>query len=224
MAGVTLQAVFLTLLLPCTYSSEILSDDKYIYPGSVPKEPSLNNSLLTEETFHRQKRHFPLETKAGTTHTGYFSIKSEEGVLYGMIFGHLLLKNEQKRTGSNYQCEGVLIGPNHVLSVYPECDPALRGYHDTPVEVGDQIVYQYTKLERGGARKATVNVLSFWSNSNCKYVIGLLADDDNIKKMHDSDFPVLSWNKQEGPNNYNLFLETAENYPVLLSTPTSTQD
>lgn len=221
MARVTLQAVFLTLLLPCTYSSEILSDYKDVSPGSVAKEPSLSNSLVTEEIFQRQKRDFPLETKGGAKREGYFNIKSEGNALYGMIFGHLLLKDEKKRTTDHYQCEGVLIGPKHVLSVHPDCDPAQA---KKPAGVGDEIVFQYTLLDKGMAWKATVKVESFWNIPNCQYIIGLLEDDDHIKKIKPSDFPVLSWTKQEGPENYNLFLETADNYPVLLSTPTATQD
>lgn len=188
-----------------------------------------NESLLHMEGLHRQKRVFPIKGSGAATETGIYhlNVNMPTSALYGMIFGHLLLKDETRRTDLDYQCEGVLIGPRHVLSVFPECYPAPAGFmmksHTNPVTPGEMVVYQYTKKVVNAAQKFTVDVESMWRTGSSKYVVARLAHSVDLTAIPKDRFPFLSWTKQPDAYNYGLYLETAKNYPVLLSTPTATQ-
>lgn len=189
----------------------------------------VNDSLLSFEGLHLQKRDFPLAAKGKATETGIYSLSDPNNALYGKIFGHLLLKDETKRNEDDYRCEGLLIGPNHVLTVYPECDPSPPAagadtYHKNTVAAGEKVVYQYTKKAEGtDGVKIAVEVKSMWRTIGSKYLIALIADDSDLKGIDKDHFPLLSWTKQPDARNYGTYLETAQNYPVLLSTPTAVQ-
>lgn len=180
-----------------------------------------------------------MESEGGALETGFYA-QTINNALNGIVFGHLLLKDETRRTDSDYKCEAVLIGPKHVLSIYPECVPT--AYDSFPYdsslgrpkirddggdgEIADggdgEIVYQYSK-NKGVSKfsKAVVKVESMWRTKNSLYVVSLLAD---LQDLEEEKFPILSWTKQDAIENYGLYLEMAEKYPVLLSTPTATQD
>lgn len=241
MATKRLQATFLAALVLIASSWAFSHHQTDTTAADQRQSPSQNDSLLVtafqdRETVHRQRRGFPLEEDKpgedlGIDKTGFYSLSKKRYELYGILFGHLLLKNQLKRKGAFYRCEGVLIGPKHVLTVYPECFPAGAGsayagmYHNTPVDAAtEQIVFQYTKKGGGKVEKAAVIVESMWRTVASKYLIALLADDPILTKLSTEQFPLLTWTKQDALNNYDIYLEMVNDYPVLLSTPTATQD
>ena len=172
----------------------------------VSRNESLAVFASMKKTVLRRKRSFPLKETGGANETGYYSFANKDNAIFGLIFGHLWYTyGEQTK-----QCEGVLIGPNHVLSIYLEC-----------VLVGaNNVVYEFTV----GSSKSRVNVLSIWRPERSDYIVALLENDETLCNINAEKFPLLSWTKQNAIDNYGLFPEKADNYPVLLSTPTATQE
>ncbi len=86
------------------------------------------------------------------------------------------------------------------------------------------VFYEFTNVAEASNEKSEAEVFSMWRTERSKYLVGLLAEYLNHIGIDVNKFPLLSWTREEGINNYQLFPETADNYPVLLSTLTVTQD
>ncbi len=172
----------------------------------ISRNESLAVFASTEKTVLRRKRSFPLKETGGAKETGYYSFANKDNAIFGLIFGHLLFTYGKQTK----KCEGVLIGPNHVLSVYAEC----------VLKSANKVVYEFTV----GSLKSRVNVLSIWRSKRSNYIVAHLQSDNTLRNINAEKFPSLSWTRQDSIHNYGLFPEIADNYPVLLSTPTATQE
>jgi endonuclease/exonuclease/phosphatase family metal-dependent hydrolase len=184
-----------------------------------------------EEVFHEEKRSFPVSTAKGKPgETGFVNLENKNNELYGIIFGHLVLKDNNKRGDDYYKCEAVLIGPRHALVPVKDCGPKGAGtetydnfkgtqkYHQKPVDAGADIVFLYTKGNTG--TKKEVKVESIWAKDNSKYGMAFLDTSNDLANI---EYPIVSWIHQNSVADYQLCLEIAANYPLLLSTPTVTQ-
>ncbi len=212
MAGKT---SFVTMMSACLIVVVLVVD------GVQPDRKSIisgNESLavfaITEKTVLLRKRSFPLKKAGEADETGYYSFANNDNAMFGLIFGHLLFK--AKNGDIVTKCEGVLIGPKHVLSVYPDCI----------LTDANRVEYQFTTVTDVSQEnyRPQVNVISIWRNKGSQYIVALLEDHWTLLNMNVDKFPWLSWTKQDGINNYGLFPEMADNYPVLLSTLTVNQD
>ena len=221
--------VVLVSLCLLVFSAASLANES---PGNmlISTNQSMAMRVSAEDLVFRRKRSFPLELSGPAEETGYYNLSGNPS-FFGLIFGHLVLRDSGGRTLDGYKCEGLLIGPKHVLTVFPECVPnncSSNSTSDSPCRKGlapdNVVVYQYTKIMPTRSQRVEVNVQSMWRTATFNYLVALLADDQILLEMDEDKFPVLSWTKQNDPCNYDLFLERAVDYPVLLSTPTATQD
>ncbi len=91
------------------------------FDGDQPDRRSIvsgNESLVNaEKPLLRWKRSFLLADTGKAEETGYYSFANKNNSFIGLMFGRLLFKATGRII---HECEGVLIGPKHVLSLYPE--------------------------------------------------------------------------------------------------------
>ena len=234
MAAEQLPAICCAVLVLSASCSGFLNNHTGGHSDSLADSSLLLTRYATsEEVFHQQKRSFPMSTKKGEAkETGFYNVGNLNNALYGTIFGHLVLEDASKRGDVYYKCEGVLIGPRHVLIPLKDCSPKDAGiatyrdfkgqqkYHEKKVEDGEGIVFLYTKVTGNTGTRHGVKVESIWKKQNSKYAIALLATNNDLSNI---EFPIVSWLNQNALDDYQLCLEMAKDYPVLLSTPTVTQ-
>ena len=130
----------------------------------------------------------------------------------GIVFGRLV-----HLTSSNsvaLRCEAVLVGPRHVLTVFPECNP-LYNFYKNRLDPVSKMWFYFSKDNSVNH----VPVISTWRKDYTTFMIALLHPDVDFGYV---EFPILSWLGDPDVGDYRLFVERALGYPMRLVFRTET--